>query len=100
MDEQEKKFREILGIITEDKMAVSNNPAGLVAAKEKKAKGVRNNLSLPTELWAKLYALSFHQSMTSGGRKVSMVDVISDMLEHYLNTRFPEAREFVEKYSR
>lgn len=106
MNDQEKRFREILGGIgleeEEPQQAKPTRRRQSKAAKEKTSSqpGERTTISLPTPLWAKLYSLSFHLSMRPGGSKVSMVDLIENMLNHYIDTVCPESRTFVEKYSK
>lgn len=107
MNDQEKRFREILGGIgLEDEPAPpqqtkQNLKKQSKAAKEKTSSppSDRTTISLPTHLWAKLYSLSFHLSMKPGGSKVSMVDLIENMLEYYVDKVCPDARTFIEKYS-
>ena len=104
MNDQEKRFREILGGIgleEEPQQAKPTRRKQNKAAKEKTTlqPGERTTISLPTHLWAKLYSLSFHLSMKPGGSKVSMVDLIENMLNHYIDSVCPESRTFVEKYS-
>lgn len=107
MNDQEKRFREILGGIgLEDEPAPPQQTKPIrkkqnKAAKEKtsSSSGDRTTISLPTNLWAKLYSLSFHLSMKPGGSKVSMVDLIENMLEYYVDNVCSDARAFIEKYS-
>ena len=107
MNDQEKRCREILGGIgLEDEPAPpqQTKPIRKKQSKAAKAKtssppGDRTTISLPTHLWAKLYSLAFHLSMKPGGSKVSMVDLIENMLEYYVDNVCPDARAFIEKYS-
>lgn len=107
MNDQENRFsREmsegigLKGEAVPSQQAMSERKERNKAAKEKTSSqsGERTTISLPTHLWAKLYSLSFHQSMKPGGRKVSMVNLIENMLEHYVDDVCPDAREFMEKY--
>lgn len=107
MNDQEKRFREILGCVgLEDEEAKPQQSKSIrkkqsKVAKEKTSSSPcdRTTISLPTHLWAKLYSLSFHLSMKPGGNKVSMVDLIDNMLEYYVDNVCPDARTFIEKYS-
>ena len=107
MNDQEKRFREILGGIglkDEEVQPQQTNPTRRKQNKAAKEKTTlqpveRTTISLPTHLWAKLYSLSFHLSMKPEGSKVSLVDLIENMLNHYIDSVCPESRTFVEKYS-
>ncbi len=107
MNDQEKRFREILGGIGLEDAPASPQQTKPTRKKQNKAAkektssfpSDRTTISLPTHLWAKLYSLSFHLSMKPGGSKVSMVDLIENMLEYYVDNVCPDARAFIEKYS-
>lgn len=107
MNDQEKRFREILGGIGLEDEEVQPQQTKPIRKKQSKAAkektssqpGERTTISLPTHLWAKLYSLSFHLSMKPGGSKVSMVDLIENMLEYYVDNVCSDARAFIEKYS-
>lgn len=107
MNDQEKRFREILGGIGlegDEAKPLQTKPIRKKPSKAAKEKILspssdRTTISLPTHLWAKLYSLSFHLSMKPAGGKVSMVDLIENMLEYYVDNVCPDARAFIEKYS-